>query len=523
MPSLPSEISPREAAKALLMRRRARSSVLDFARAIQIPGKPATDDPDSEFFEPVETTMAEHHRLILTTLDRISKTPHGRLMILMPPGSAKSTYASVVFPTFYLGKYPQKRIILASYGDDLASKLGRRSRSILLQKRYQRVMETQLSMDSAAVQNFMLTNGSEYMSCGIMSGITGNRADGIIIDDPIKGREQADSKIVRDKTKAAYEDDLKTRLRPGGWICLIQTRWHEDDLAGSILPENWRGESGELLCRDGQVWEILCIQAKCETETDPLGRQIGEYLWPEWFTSQHWAQFEWVRRTWTALYQQIPSQLEGTLFKRSWWQYYSGVLPVFLTIFQVWDTGVKEKKENDPSACLTLGLHKIGWYLLDAWSERVEYPDLDAAARLQFAKWKDRGCSQVLIEDASSGSSLIQTLKRGTNIPVKAVRHQNKLQPAYAISPYVEAGRIFLPIDAPWTAAFVDQFADFPLASHDEYVDCLSFAIQKGPTVDMAKSAPPRSPVSYVPESQGSRRKRAKSDDDDIHWKGGRR
>lgn len=503
------------------MRRRARSSVLDFARAIQIPGKPASDDPDEEFFAPVDQAMAEHHRLILTTIDRISKTPHGRLMILMPPGAAKSTYASVVFPTFYLGKNPQRRIILASYGDDLASKLGRRARSILMQKRYQRVMETGLSEDSTAVQHFSLTNGSEYMACGIMSGITGNRADGIIIDDPIKGREQADSKIIRDKTKAAYEDDLKTRLRPGGWICLIQTRWHEDDLAGSILPEKWRGESGKILCRDGQVWEILCLQAKCETDSDPLHRRRGEYLWPEWFTPQHWAQFEWVRRTWTALYQQIPSQLEGQLFKRSWWQYYSGILPPFLTIFQIWDTGVKEGKENDPSACLTLGVRKVGWYVLDAWSDRVEYPDLDDAARLQFAKWKDRGCSQVLIEDAASGSSLIQTLKRETNIPVKAVRHKNKIQPAYAISPYIEAGRVYLPLDAPWTAGFVDQFADFPLGAHDEYVDCLSFGIQKGPQIESASPQVPQEPVSYLPGSK--RQRRAMPEDDDIRWKGGRR
>ncbi len=102
------------------------------------------------------------------------------------------------------------------------------------------------------------------MATGINAGVTGNRASGLIIDDPVKGREDADSELIRRKTREAYEDDLKTRLLPGGWIILIQTRWHEDDLAGSILPERWAGESGALQCRDGKVWDVVCLPAKCD-------------------------------------------------------------------------------------------------------------------------------------------------------------------------------------------------------------------------------------------------------------------
>ena len=282
--------SQAEAAKELLIRRRARSDILQYANAIEVPGRPMTDDPDTEFFEPIETTMAHHHRLILQKLDEISATPHGRAMFFMPPGSAKSTDASVVFPSNYLGRNENKKIILASYGDDLARKLGRRTRSIIKQPRYKGIFDASLTVESSAAQEFSLTNGSEYMSCGILGGVTGNRAHGIIIDDPIKGREQANSDTIRNKTYDAFEDDLKTRLIPGGWIVLIQTRWHEDDLAGRILPDGWKGESGKILCKDGNYWDVVCLPAKCENEGDPLGRQIGDYLWTEWFDQKHWAQ-----------------------------------------------------------------------------------------------------------------------------------------------------------------------------------------------------------------------------------------
>jgi hypothetical protein len=149
----------------------------------------------------------------------------------------------------------------------------------------------------------------------MLSGLTGNRAHGIVLDDPVRGREQADSEVVRDKVFDAYEDDLKTRLVPGGWIVLIQTRWHEDDLAGRILPEAWQGESGSIACRDGNTWDVLCLQARCETDTDPLGRAKGEYLWPEWFDRKHWSQYESNPRTWASLYQQMPVPPEGDLFK----------------------------------------------------------------------------------------------------------------------------------------------------------------------------------------------------------------
>lgn len=139
----------------------------------------------------------------------------------------------------------------------------------------------------------------------------------IIIDDPIRGRQDADSETIRVRTRSEYDDSIKTRLKPGGRIVLIQTRWHEDDLAGGLLPHDYDGESGQIRCRDGQIWEVLCLPAEA-MQDDPLGRKPGEMLWPEWFDSEHWQSYRNSGRTWSALYQQRPQPAQGTYFIRQW-------------------------------------------------------------------------------------------------------------------------------------------------------------------------------------------------------------
>ena len=201
----------------------ARRDLSEFARRVPVPGSPISDAEDGARIPLIETQQAEHHKLILREMQRCMETPHGRLMIMAPPGSAKSTYASVVAPSWYLGSKPERRVILASYGDDLARRQGRRTRQLLRSSECTEIIQAQLEADSRAADEFGLTNGSEYIACGIMGGVTGNRAHGIVIDDPIKGREQADSQTIRDRTFEAYEDDLLTRLIPGGWVVIITT------------------------------------------------------------------------------------------------------------------------------------------------------------------------------------------------------------------------------------------------------------------------------------------------------------
>ena len=469
-----------QAAIELLRRKRARLNILDYANAIDIPGKPVGNDDETEIFKPVELTMAAHHRLTLSILDRISSTPHGRLMLFMPPGSAKSTYASVVFPSAYLGRESERRLILASYGDDLARKMGRRTRSIIKQQRYNHIYGHGLTAESAAAQEFALTNGSEYMACGIMSGITGNRAHGIIIDDPTKGREQAESKTIRDKTWDAYSDDLKTRLIPGGWICIIQTRWHEDDLSGRILPESWKGESGKILCRDGNEWEVICLQARCEVEGDPLGRKIGDYLWPEWFDRKHWAQFESSARTWSALYQQLPTPLDGEFFKPRNIQIIDAIPAGRITWVRGWDLASVEGG-GDWTTGVKIGRMEDGRFVV-ADVARAQYsPDMRDALIKATASQDGRECKQDIPQDpGQAGKTQIVAMgKLLVGYPmVFGVESGDKIVRAEPFAAQVNTGNVLL-LRGEWNSTYIEELRGFPNAKYDDQVDGSSRAFAR--------------------------------------------
>jgi predicted phage terminase large subunit-like protein len=448
-----------------------------------------SEDDENETFYPVETRMVQHHKLILNKLDQISKTRHGRMMIFCPPGSAKSTYASVVFTSFFLGKNPGSRIISASYGDDLARKMGRRTRSIIRQDRFKSLFNTQLSSDSQAANEFSLTNGSEYMACGLMAGVTGNRANGIVIDDPIRGREQANSETIRNKTWDAYEDDLKTRLVPGGWIVLILTRWHVDDPAGRILPDGWQGQSGPILCKDGNTWEVLCLQARCEVANDPLGREFGETLWPEWFDPGHWRQFESNQRTWNALYQQLPTIIGGEIIKGEWFNYYS-ILPQIEYRVIYADTAQKTKERNDYSVFECWGKGVDGrLYLIDLIRGKWEMPELERKA-VQFwnkhkdktDKWATGFLRSMKIEDKASGTGLIQKIKSQNRIPVLGIeRNIDKYTRVTDIVGFIQSGFVYIPENEPWVSDFINECESFTADdSHqwDDQIDPMCDAIK---------------------------------------------
>jgi hypothetical protein len=341
-------LTRQQIAQELLRRQRARASLLHFSQSIDLPGVPIKDPTDAEdpatgrlvnpiestahLFRPIETQIAQHHALIMKAIERTINTPRGRLMIFAPPGSAKSTYASVVAPAWAMGRTPGTQIILASYGTSIAAKQSRKVRAIVTDPLYTSLWEERptLNEDQRAVDDWQLSNGSSMMAAGLLAGITGNRADGLIIDDPIANREQADSATIREKIHNEYIDTAMTRAKPKMWAIIIQTRWHEEDLAGTILPADYAGESGMIQCRDGQVWEVLCLQAKCEREDDPLGRRIGEYLWPEWFPETHWKTWESnprASRTWGALYQQRPAPDAGIHFNAGMFRWYNASLP----------------------------------------------------------------------------------------------------------------------------------------------------------------------------------------------------
>ena len=332
------DLAPSKAAGELLRRQRARASLLEFSQSIDIPGVPTVEPPDElieterTVYKPIESRVALHHLLIMQAIQRCIETPRGRLMVFAPPGSAKSTYASVLAPAWAMGRAPNTQIILASYATAIACKQSRKVRTIMRDPQYTSLWADKPTLldDQRAIDDWSLTNGSSMMAAGLLAGITGNRCDLLIIDDPVANREQADSATIREKIYSEYIDTAMTRAKPGMSVILIQTRWHEEDLAGSILPQDYSGESGLLDCRDGQTWEVLSIPAEAEREDDVLGRKIGEFLWPEWFPREHWAVWRdnpRAARTWSALYQQRPAPFTGVHFNREMFKMYNPDLP----------------------------------------------------------------------------------------------------------------------------------------------------------------------------------------------------
>lgn len=473
-------VSPSAAATELLRRRRARESLIGFAQAIDIPGKPIDeDDEDCERFLNIETGMAAHHILLMQAVQRCIETPNGRLMVFMPPGSAKSTYVSVVTPAWAMGKWPGFRVIGASYASDLARKLGRRCRSIAKQGGYRGLFATGLSAESSAADEWSLTSGSEYMAGGLTSGITGNRANLILIDDPVKGREAADSPTIRKKTLEAYEDDIKTRILPDASIIIVQTRWHENDLAGSILPEGYNGESGPIQCRDGQEWDVICLQAKAERDDDPLGRQPGEYLWPEWFGRAHWKQFERNPRTWASLFQQRPSPDDGDIFKREWVQTYEK-LPEGCRLYGGSDYAVSD--DGDFTVHVVVAIDRDGTlYIHDLWRDRGEAdkwidPLLDMVEMHNPLAWAEES-GQI---NKSVGPFLRRRMqeRRVFFNRVQEASTTDKVARARSFQGQMASGKVKLRAGTEWLADLLSELMVFPNGKYDDQVDAITKAVQ---------------------------------------------
>lgn len=293
------------------------------------------------------------------------------VMLMFPPGSAKSTYASVVFPSWDMGRNPYHEIILTGYGDTICKKHGKRARQMCNSDAYSNVFGTGLDPNTRAADDWQLRNGSSYKSAGILSGITGFRCDGLIWDDLTKGRKEADSLGIRNDTYNAYLDDARSRKKPQAWEVGIGTRWHEDEIMGRILPAGFAGESGFMLCRDGNVWFVICVPAQAEREDDPLGREVGEYIWPEWFGEGFWKDKRINPRSWASLYQQRPAPDEGLYFKKDWFREYD-VIPKNVNHYISFDPAVSDKEDADDT-CIEIWAvdDMMRVYKVDEWVGKV--------------------------------------------------------------------------------------------------------------------------------------------------------
>lgn len=521
-----------------------RNSLEFFAENMEIPGTPAPltaeerrqvalrergedvpfeEDNDVAEFYPKKLELAAHHRLMLKSIQdmvegvkitgpcgvsrEIITTEIDGIMFMLPPGSAKSTFGSVVAPAFCLGHWKNFDVIAASYAAELSKRFGRRVRHVVRDPEFVRTFQTGITGDNQAVDQWSLENGSGYRAVGVLGGVTGFRANLLIIDDPIAGREEADSEIIREKIWKAIEDDLFTRLKPNGKVVLIMTRWHQDDPAGRILGEEWKGQSGLWRGNDGRMWYIINLPMEAEHADDPLGRKPGERLWSQWFTEKHVNIFKGKGgRTWSALFQQRPAASEGLILLREYWRCWPHGKPLpteeqlrnpasvkppdVQQIILSYDTAFEEGEENDYSAMTAWGIfetesiavqrknaqvkqnHAI---MLGAWRDKVKAAELMDYAEEHFRHWRP---DLILVEKRASGIQLAQEMRMRRwpvhdYLPSGRPGAKGKVPRAHTASYIMEQGTIWY-MPGPKTLAVIDECAMFPSGTNDDWVDTVT-------------------------------------------------
>lgn len=412
-------------------------------------------------------------RFLADTVQKFIETQTGNaydiLVVECPPQHGKSMSLTEAFPSWYLGKYPTNRVIEASYNEETAERFSRRNKEKILN--YGGALFGIGIGDINRSTEFELDNHQGRMiSRGIMSGITGNPANLLLIDDPIKNRVEADSPTTRSRIWDEWQNSLKSRLAAGAKVVLIMTPWHEDDLAARIL----RSEHNATLLR-------LPVEAE---EDDPLGRSPGEPLCPELGKDEAWLRdfkHAYIRdpdggaRAWSALYQCSPRVEEGNLLKRNWWQYYrEDSLPKLGTEVISVDAAFKDKDSNDFVAISVWGKRGNDYYCRYMLNQHLNF--LATIQAIRAVRMLYPGARAALIEDKANGSAIINVLQQEMFcIPVNP--RGGKVARVNSISAAIESGHVYLPIGAPWVNDFVDQCSAFPNAAHDDMVDSMSQAL----------------------------------------------
>lgn len=406
---------------------------------------------------------SRHHKLLIEKLEGVVCGAIPRLMVWMPPGSAKSTYASVLFPPYYMGRHPTASVLGVSNTTELAERFSRRARNIVASSRFANIFRFGCSEDTKSAGSWENERGGEFFAAGIGSAIAGRRAGLGLIDDPVKSREEADSERVREKHWDWYLNDFLTRLLPNAPQIIIQTRWHEDDL------------SGRILAREASRWAVLKLPMLAG-EGDPLGRQPGDRLWPEWFTDDQVQTAKMDSRAWNALYQQDPSPEDGEYFKREWFNEYDRH-PSGMHIYGASDYAVSEGM-GDYSEHGIFGLDFNGdLYLLDWWRGQVESSQwierqCDLIATYSPLIWfGEKGVIQKVIEPAlkrrMQERNTLCRLEWLPSVTDKSVR-------ARPFQARAAMGNVFIPKFASWLPELMSQLMKFPAGKYDDGVDVCS-------------------------------------------------
>lgn len=405
-----------------------------------------------------------HQRFVCEKLEAITSGVTQRLMVFMPPRHGKSELVTIRYAAWRIARDPKLNIILASYNQKLANRFSRRVKRIV--EEY-----VPLASDRKAAEEWETTLGGGMRAVGVGGGITGFGAGLVIIDDPIKSRSNAESLVRRENVSQWFNDDIYTRLEPEAPIILIQTRWHEDDLAGRLIRE----------MEEGEKWEIVNLPALAEDD-DPLGRNPGEPLWPGRFSEVRLAN---IRRrqgsySFDALYQQRPVPRSGGLFKREWFSRIIEQAPPNMNWVRGYDLAISQDTRADFTASFRCSYDKKNetLYIADGFRQRLTYTE-------QRKFIAERVASELrtvhCVESALHGKAIVEDLTKSDACRGRPLRSVNvtddKYTRAYGWVPIAEAGRLVL-VAGSWIKEFVDEACAFPASPHDDQVDAVSLAVK---------------------------------------------
>lgn len=413
-----------------------------------------------------------HHALMAKKFEDIANGKSKRLIINMPPRHTKSEFASFMLPAWYLGKFPNRKIIQCSNTAELAVGFGRKVRNLVDSDVYAKIFpNVSLRTDSKAAGRWATNANGDYFAIGVGGTVTGKGADLLIIDDPHSEQEAAlaaGDPTVYDKVFEWYSSGPRQRLQPGGTIIIVMTRWSKRDLTGRVLQS--------MIERDGDEWEVINL---------PAIMPSGNSLWPEFWALEELEKLrnELPISKWSAQYQQDPSAEAGAIVKREWWQVWEKENPPPCEfIIQSWDTAFTKNERSDYSACTTWGVFHMNEdsndthiILLDALKERLEFPELKQRAMDMYTEWEPDAC---IVEAKASGAPLVFELRK-MGIPVQEftpTRGNDKITRVNSVADLFASGKVWAPRKR-WAEEVIEEMAAFPNSDHDDLVDSATQAL----------------------------------------------
>ena len=412
-----------------------------------------------------------HHEIMAEAFERVARGELKRLIINMPPRHTKSEFASYLLPAWFLGKFPTKKVIRTSHTAELATDFGRKVRNLVDSETYKSIFpNVALQSDSKAAGRWNTSHGGTYFAIGVGGAVTGKGADLLIIDDPHSEQEAILAEVnpeIYDKVHEWYSSGPRQRLQPGGSIVVVMTRWSKRDLTAQVVKSSVQ--------RGGEEWEVIELPAILPS---------GNPLWPQFWSLEELTALkeELPVHKWMAQYMQAPTGAEGALIEREWWKEWEHDKPPRCDyIIQSWDTAFNKGTRNDFSACITLGIFHPEdephpqIILLDAFKERMEFPELKAKALELYKEYEPDCC---IIEAKAAGTPLLQEL-RSIGIPLQdytPVRGNDKITRVNAVADLFASGMVWAP-QTRWAEEVIEEFASFPQGEHDDLVDSMTQAL----------------------------------------------